>query len=395
MNKISKKSLSLWIGLVLILVFTYAFWPKPILVDLGEVVMGDMQLTIDEEGYTRVVEQYQISAPISGHMLRVALEPGDTVEQGLTVVARMLPNPLTAKELQQAKASVQAANANVGVAEATLTQAKSAYELAAHRAQRSAAQINSGAISIDENEQLQKALDIAQAAVSSASSMLAMRFAELENAKALQIGTDERNGNAEVVEIKSPITGKVLSVIEKSDKVLIAGEPIVLLGDFSQGIEIVIEMLSSDALQIKTGQQTLIIGWETNKALNGTITRIEPKGFIKTSALGVEERRVNVIVTPDNLRDIPSNVGHGFRVDMSVVLWQAVDTLLVPTSATFRDNLDWAVFVVEDGKAQLRKIEIIKSNGVQTAVSSGLSESEQVILYPSTNVNLGVSVRAR
>lgn len=342
-----------------------------------------------------VVEQYQISAPFNGHMLRVALEPGDIVEQGKTLVARLLPNPLNAKELQQANASVQAATSNVGVAEATLKQAKSAYDLALHRAQRSAVQVASGTTSIDNNEQLQKEVEIAQAAISKASSMLAMRVAELNNAKALQMGAGAEFGSTEIVDITSPITGKVLSVIEKSDKVLIAGEPIVLLGDFSQGIEIVIEMLSSDALQVNAGQQALIKGWLNQHYVNGTITRIEPKGFIKTSALGVEERRVNVIVKPNILTDIPHNVGHGFRVDVAVVLWQVSKAILVPTSATFRDSSDWAVFVVEDGTAQLKKIEIMNSNGMQTAVSSGLSENEQVIVYPSANITSGVRVSAR
>lgn len=394
MKKISRKTLTLGVAIVVVAAFTFAFWPKPVLVDIGQVTSGSMQLTIDEEGYTRVTEQYQVSAPINGHMLRVELEPGDLVEQGITVVARMLPNPLSVKESLQAAAAVQVALSTVEAAKATLQQAESAMILASHRAQR-AKLMPKGTVSDDENEQLQQNLESGKASVASAKSMLNVRLAELENARALQLGSLDKYNNIEVVEVKSPISGKVLNVIEKSDKVLLAGAPIMLLGDFNDGIEIVVELLSSDAVSATKNQDVIIKNWQGNRSVTGSIVRIEPRGFIKTSALGVEERRVNVIVKLHDISDIPVNLGHGFRVDVSVVLWQSDQATLVPSSALFRDNGEWSVFTVENGTAKLRKISIEKNNGTHASVLDGLVKGDQVILYPSAELIDGKRVARR
>lgn len=401
MKKLSRNTLTTGATLVLVAAFTYAFWPQPALVDMGTVTTGKMQLTIDEEGYTRVDELYQVSAPFSGRMLRIPLKPGDQVRKDETIIARMLPNLLSVKESQQAQANVQIALATVDAARATLKRVESEYILAKHRAERAANQIAVGAISIDENDKYQQDVQSKTSELAAAESMLNVHLSELASAKVALVGSVADNKDTQVplkiVDVFAPISGKVLNIIEKNETVLMAGSGILTLGDVKDSLEIVIEMLSSDAVQVQVqvGQKVLLHNWIGDQTGHGTITRIEPNGFIKTSSLGVEERRVNVVVKPNDSQVIPTNLGHGFRVDASIIVWENDQATIVPVSAMFREQGEWSVFVIENGKTQLRQIKVERNNGTLANVVSGLKSGDSVVLYPSSELNHNESVASR
>lgn len=399
MKKLSRNTLTTGATIILVAAFTYAFWPKPTLVDMGTVTTGKMQLTIDEEGYTRVDELYKVSAPISGRMLRIHLKPGDQVRKDETVIARMLPNLLSVKEYQQAKANVQIAEATVDVAKATLKGVESEYVLAKHRAVRATNEVAVGAISVDENEQYQQQVQSKASELAAAESMLNVHISELANAKAALVGSVADNENSqdtlEIVDVLAPISGKVLNIIEKNETVLMAGAPILTIGDVNDSLEIVIETLSSDAVQVQLGQDVLLHNWNGDQTGQGTISRIEPNGFIKTSALGVEERRVNIVVEPNHSQVMPLNLGHGFRVDASIIVWESDQATIVSVSAMFREQGKWAVFVVEEGKTQLKKIAVERNNGTLASVTEGVEPGEMVVLYPSAELSDNTSVVSR
>ncbi|WP_299074466.1 HlyD family efflux transporter periplasmic adaptor subunit [uncultured Paraglaciecola sp.] len=399
MKKVSRNTLTTGAAIILVAALIYGLWPKPTLVDIGTVSTGKMQITIDEEGYTRVDELYQVSAPISGRMLRIDLKPGDPVRKGETIIARILPNLLSVKESQLAKANVQIALSTVNAAKATRKRLASEFSLVAQRAKRALAQIKVGAISVDENDKFQQDVISKKSELAAATSMLKVHESELARAKATLVGSvqtiNQSQEPLEIVDVKAPITGRVLDIAEKNETVLQAGAPILTLGNVKDDLELVIEMLSSDAVQVKVGQSVLLQNWNAQQTGNGTITRIEPKGFIKTSSLGVEERRVNVIVKPNPTEKIPLNLGHGFRVDASIIVWEDNNTTIVPVSAMFREQQKWAVFVIENDKTQLRHITIEQNNGTLASVAEGLSVNEQVVLYPSAELTNNLAVARR
>lgn len=393
-KKISRKMLSMGAATLIVLALVYAFWPQATLVDIGKVTQGAMQVTVNEEAHTQVTELYTVSAPISGHLLRTTLKSNDVVEQQKTIVARILPSSLSNKEAKQAQAVLQAAQASIAVAQAALTQAQSQQKLAHQQAKRSTQQINVGAVSVAENEQTQQQADYADAALASAQAVLSVRRAELANAKAALIGANNTGVN-ETVDVVAPISGKVLRVIEESEKTLAVGAPILEIGDIANGLEVAVELLSSDAVQVQKGQRVIISNWGSDEPLQGVISRIDPLGFIKTSALGVEERRVKAIIQLQNLPSSASNLGHGFRVDVAIVIWEKTQTIKVPASALFRENGQWTVFVVNQGKAQLRQVSIENNNGTEASVLKGLQLDERVILYPTAVLSDGLAVVQR
>lgn len=394
MTKISRQTLTTAIVICLLALFTYAFWPAATLVDMGQVTTGKMQVIIEEDGYTRVDELYVVSAPISGRMLRIELDSGDMVYQNQTIITSMLPNLLGITESEQAKANVQVAVATVAAAKATLERVQSQFVLAQHRAERATKQVKVGAISLDENDQLQQNVQSASAEVAEAQSMLDVHVSELAKAKAALLGN--QSTPLQLVKVTAPITGKVLSIDQRNETVLTAGAPILTIGNVVDDLEIVVEMLSTDAVLVRTGQKVQMRNWDNMQTGFGEVIRIEPLGFIKTSALGVEERRVNVIVKPDQTALAVANMGHGYRVDAGIILWESEDdAILVPTSAMFRDGSDWAVFVVENGKTKMVNIAVKRNNGLVANVVDGLDSGVNVVLYPSASLLAGESVIAR
>lgn len=394
---------------VVLIGLVYSFWPQPAKVDMGEAVVAPMIVTIDEEAKTRVHDAYLVSAPIAGRLLRVSVEPGDTVTGGETVVANLLPAPpeaLDARSREQAEASVDAAMAAVRLARSELNAALADRDLAQTQYDRFK-ELAPLAATQERVDQAERELRAANAAVESAKSSISLREAELARARAQLISFSETPPLSQLPEgdiddefqnfvpITAPISGQVLRVIQESEMTLQAGAPILEIGNVSNDLEIVVELLSTDAVQVKPGARVIIEDWGGGDPLEGIVSRVEPWGFTKFSALGVEEQRVNAIVqfkTPRNQRE---RLGHGYRVETRIVIWEDEDALTVPSASLFRDGAGWAVFAVEGGRARLKPVEVVRNNGTQAAIAAGLSAGEKIILYPGPAIKDGSGVTRR
>lgn len=383
---------------------TAAFWPQPTLVDMGNVTVGTMQLTIDEEGRTRVRDAYVVSTPVAGQLQRVSVLPGDPVVRGETVVAHMRPtNPaaLDVRTREQAQAVVTAAEAALRVARADLNAALANLDLAQTELSRTEQLVEreiSSAAALDSARQRAR---VAQANVDTAEAAISMREAEITNAQAQLIGFDDRGLAAAMgptsddIPIHAPAEGRVLRVIQQSETTLPAGAPIMEIGNIENDLEVVVELLSTDAVQVTVGDPVILTDWGGATDLTGEVIRVDPFGITQFSALGVEEQRVNAVIAFVSSSDDYAGLGHGFRVETRIVVWQVEDTLIVPSSALFRSRDAWAVFVVIDGTAQQRALEIGPNNGIEAQVVDGLSENDRVILYPSSGLSEGMSVAER
>ncbi len=394
-KKLSQKTLTIGTAGLVLVALTYTFWPQPILVDIGEVSQGYMQVSISEEANTQVNELYVVSAPINGRLLRVELEPGDSVIQSETIVARILPNPLSSREREQAQAAIQAASASVEFAKASLRSADANKEVATQSLQRAKKQLDIGTISESEFETIQANFDTTYAFWESETSTLAIRKAELRNAQAVLSGSDFSNTEGDIISITAPISGQILRVLQKNETVLAAGTDILEIGNLSYGLELLVELLSSDAVKVKKGQQVIVDNWGGTPSLTGIVSRIEPNAFVKTSALGVEERRVNAIIQLLDLPESASALGHGYRVEASIIVWEKDDATIVPSSALFRENGQWSVFVIRNNRAHLQRVTVEENNGTNASILAGLAPSDQVILYPAAELADGSSVSQR
>lgn len=405
-RKRSRSLLTLVTVAILGAALAFAFWPRPTSVDIGEVTSGPMMMTIDEEGRTRVHDAYVVSTPVSGRLLRVEVEPGDVVEQDKSVVAHMLPsNPtlLDARSFEQARFTVVAAEAALrrarGELELAIANKQLAdIELARTRTLRSKGMLNEALLdrAIREARAAQATFDTNQAAIE-------MRQAELENARLELAGfNDQQQLDAAIagtqsaeIPIHAPSSGRVLRLIQQSAITLPAGAPILEIGNIDSDLEVLVELLSTDAVQVAVGDPVLIEKWGGSGTLNAVVDQVEPWGFTKFSALGVEEQRVNTIIRFTDPQSARVGLGHGYRVEVRIVVWASDDALIVPSSALFRVGQTWSVFVVEDGIAKRREVSIGHNNGHQAQVLSGLASSNPVILYPAAGLSDGMRVVQR
>ncbi len=381
-----------------------AFQPRPTMVDIGDVVRGRMMLTIDEEARTRVHDAYMVSTPIAGRLLRVDVEPGAHVERGKSVLAQMLPiNPavLDVRSREQARAGVSAAEAALRVARADLNKAIADKDMALATHQRTQRLFERDIESQAALERDARTARSAIAAHDSAEAAISMREAELANARALLIGFDDQGlahalgGSSKEIAVHAPTTGRVLRVMQRSETTLPAGAPIMEIGNIDNDLEINVELLSTDAVQVSPGDKVFIHDWGGPTVLNGIVDRIDPLGFTKISALGVEEQRVNAVIQLTDPPETRARLGHGFRVEVRIVIWEDDDALIVPSSALFRDGADRAVFVVVEGAARLRRVEIGRDNGIDAQVLTGLQAGDRVVLYPSSALTDGTGVEQR
>lgn len=408
MAKAKKRSRLILSTVVILLIggaLTAAFWPRPMMVDLGEVTRGPMMVTIDEEGRTRVAEAYVVSTPVAGRLQRVQVDPGDPVVRGETVVALMLPtNPaaLDVRTREQAQAAVQAAEAALRVAGADLNAAIANRDLAESerfRAEQLAERQITSQAALDRARQN---LRVSDAAVETAEAAIAMREAELANARAQLIGFDDQglaaaigNTHSNDIPLYAPANGRILRVMQQSETTLPAGAPIMEIGDIDGELEVVVDLISSDAVQVEIGDRVMIEDWGGTPSLDGAVRRIDPFGITEYSALGVEEQRVPVTVALTGPPEERRALGHGYRVEARIVVWQDETALRVPASALFRTGQNWSVFVADDGVAASRTIRIRRNNGIVAEVLEGLSPGDRVILYPSAAIADGTLIAQR
>lgn len=382
-----------------------AFWPRAIPVDLAQVVKGDLTITINEDGRTRVHEAYVVATPVAGRLLRVGVEPGDAVIQDETVIARMLPtNPsvLDVRTREQARAAVTAAEAALRVARADLNKATADLALAESDLSRAETLVKNERVSAAALDRAKREARVAQAVVDRAEAAISVRTAELSNAQAKLIGFDDRGmasaiaaNTTEEIPLFAPATGRVLQVIQQNETTLSAGAPILEIGDIDGGLEIVAELLSSDAVKATVGDRVEIDKWGGDTPLRGSVDRIDPLGFTKFSALGVEEQRVNVVIAFDDPGATQGRLGHGYRVEVRIVIQEEKDVLIAPTSALYRTLDGWAVFVVENGRISERAVTVSASDGIASSIADGLSEGDAIVAYPSAGLAAGDRVKAR
>ena len=316
-----------WIILLIVVgvagALAYAFWPKPLSVELGVVERGPMMVTIDEDAKTRVHEVYVVSTPVAGRLQRVDVEPGETVSGGESVVARMLPtNPaaLDVRTKEQAQAAVKASEAALQAARADLTKAVADKDLAELDLQRTKQLFEKDIVAQAALDRAERVALLSAASLDTATAAIAMREADVSNARALLIGFGDQPEEAEdgVISLRAPVSGRVLRILQESATTLPAGAPVLEIGDTSNGLEIVVELLSSDAVQVHVGDRVIVSNWGGQNDLGGVVTRVDPWGFTKFSALGVEEQRVNAIVEFTEPWEQRQNLGHGFRVEVKL-----------------------------------------------------------------------------
>lgn len=380
--------------IVVVGIVAAAMWPSSLEVGITTVTRGPMQVTIDEDGVTRIRDRFVVSAPVAGRLHRVELEPGDPVVGGKTIVARLttaespLLDPRTRGELT---AGVDAARAAVGQAQAERARAGAELDRAQTTLRRQQALMKAGAIASDALDASETAVMTAQEAARAAEFTVSRSEYELQLARA-RLQAPSAAGRA--VEVVAPVSGVILKRQHESETVVPVGDPIVEIGDPSR-IEIVADFLSTDAVRIPPSAPVLIDNWGGNQPLMAKVRRIEPAGFMKVSALGVEEQRVNVIIDFADPAVAGKSLGDAFRVDVRVVIWREDNVLKVPVGALFRRGEAWASFTVEDNRARVKTVMLGQRNATEGQVTSGLSAGQTVVLHPPDTLMDGMRVKTR
>ena len=401
-NKSTYKRFVLWSVPTLALIFTLflLFRPRAELVDIVDVDTGPMLVTIDEEGETRTREVFTISAPVTGRLLRPLLKAGDNVIAGKTVVAEIEPSDpafLDPRSQAESEAARNAAAATLDLATAELKRADAERDFALAEVDRARKLYRKGTVPKQRVDDAERKAQATEAAVEAAEANLSVQAFELNRAEARLITPAQINANpvpCECISVKSPVTGRVLRVLLKSETVVAPGTALLEVGD-PQDLEIIADLLSVDAVKIASGQRVIIDRWGGEYPLEARVRVVEPLAFTKVSALGIEEQRVNVVM---DLIDPPSErttLGHGYRVNVKIVVWEGEDILTVPLTALFRSDQGWAVFVDEDGTAAIRNVDIGQTQGLDVEIVSGLDVGERVIRHPNDRLAAGVRVRRR
>lgn len=381
-------------ALVVAVLLAMAFRPQPVPADLASVTRGSMRVMVRDEGRTRVRNEYVISAPVGGQLLRIEFKPGAEVAAG-DVLARILPSDpslLDARSRAELQASLRSAEAALALARAQLESAEAQLEFARTEMERIRRLRTEDVISVETYDRAELALRVAETARETSLENTRVREAELAAAQARMVESGAERGDDFVVTVRAPTSGRIMSVAQESQSVIGGGAEIMTIGD-PDDLEIVAEFLSTDAVEIEAGAQAFIENWGRNRApLRGQVRLVEPYGFMKISALGVEEQRVNVIVDFVGPPQEWASLAHGYRVEVAVVTWEADDVVTVPVAALLRDESRWAVYQVRDETAQLTPIEIGRQNGTVAEVVDGLDEGAVVVLYPGEQLEDGAPI---
>lgn len=378
-----------------VLFLVFAMRPQPQPVDAVTVARGPLLVSIDEEGETRVRDRYVVSSPLAARILRIELEPGDEVKAETSVLVTLKPTApslLDARTVAESQARVRAAEASLATAKAQRDQALAEVRYADADLVRIAKLHQESIVSKEQLDEATLRADTRREAQRAAEAATRTAQFQLEVARAAL--RTEGGDNAAPIEIRSPIDGVVLRRLRESEAVVAPGEALLELGS-PRDIEIVSDLLSTDAVKIRPGSRVLIEQWGGEKPLEGKVRRVEPSGFTKISALGVEEQRVNVVIDLVSPREEWPTLGDGFRVEVRIVVWENADVLKVPTGALFRRGDEWAVFIVAAGHAEERRIRLGQRNGFEAEVLEGLAAGDQVVLHPSDQITAGVPVELR
>lgn len=391
-----RRSVPWVLGMLLLALIAWGLWPKPIVVETGVVARGPLTVRVSEEGKTRIRNRYIVAAPAAGKMRRVPLKPGDAVEAGktpITFIEPVAPPLLDPRARTQAEAVVAMQEASRKRTEASLEAAAAALKLAEAERDRIRSVKKDGTVSESDRDRIEAEASVKAAEVRAMEFALQVNDFELAQARAVLARPDvSTQGN--LVEVKSPVSGVVLAVMQESETIVSPGMPILEIGDPTD-IEIEAEILSRDAVAIEAGDAVEIEQWGGENPLKGRVRRVEPAAFTKISALGVEEQRVYVLA---DLVDPPADaksLGDRYRVEVRVAVWHSDDVLTVPAGALFRQGNVWKTFIYQDGKARLVSVEAGHTDGRNTEVLSGLNAGDRVLQHPPDTVKDGVAVVER
>lgn len=386
------------LGGALLALVVAGLWPKPLPVELATVARGDVMVTVNEEGMTRVQHRYVVSSPVAGELQRIEWKAGAPVVAGQTVLARLTTSGadlLDARGLAQAEARVRAAAANREAAVAQAASARAAAELAKSDLARFQALAERKAISTQELETatMREAATAQELRAAEFGAQVAGFEWEQARAALLRGQPETAAGAAEKpLEILSPVSGHVLRVMQESARVVPAGLALLEVGD-EMDIELRIEVLSRDGVAIRPGARVIVEQWGGDHPLEARVRLVEPSAFTKISALGVEEQRVYVIADlVDPVAKRPT-LGDNYRIEGRVVVWEGKNVLHVPTGALFQRGGEWQIFVLRGARVERRTVQVGRSNGLETEVVAGLAEGESVVVYPGDKIDDGVRVR--
>ena len=370
------------VGLVVVTGLVAVFRPEPTIVDTAVVRHAPLRVTVDAEARTRVRDRYVVTAPVSGRLERMPIDEGDVVRAG-DVVARLAPAPLDESGARQARARFDAAEALVREAASRIALAEDATSQASRDAERARRLYAAGAVARRDLETAELSARMRADEWAAARAGLAAARADVEQARAALLHAGSGGQGTQLV--RAPVSGWVLRLAERSERVIAPGTPIAEIGD-TRRIEVVVDVLSSEAAIVRPGMTVLLSGWGGDSVCAGRVRRVEPAATTRISALGVEEQRVDVIV---DVPGAPAELGDGFRLDAHVVVWQADSVLTVPTSALVRAGAEWAVYAVADGRATRRVVRLGRMGEEAAQVVDGLAAGDRVIAFPSDKVREG------
>jgi HlyD family secretion protein len=377
------------VALAIAAVIIAALRPSPVRVEAVPVVEGPMRVTVDEEGEARAHDRFVLSSPVAGRLERVELHEGDPIAKGQPV-ATVEPSPLDPMQREEVLARVGSAEASRREADEQVRRARADYEQCRRERARAEQLVEDGLISVQTLEQAKTAEVTSKSEIEAAVFRAQAAAAEVEVARAGLLALDSARHDAErLVTLRSPVKGRVLRVVEKSERVLSAGSPIVVLGD-AHRLEVVVDVLSTDAVNIQPGATMLLEGWGGDVALRARVRTVEPSAFTKVSALGVEEQRVNIVA---DFVDSPGPLGDGYRVETKTIIWETDTAVKVPLSALFRSGERWCVFVAASGRTERRTVEIGHMNQTEAEVLGGISVGEFVIPHPPSELEDGERIQ--
>jgi len=388
-----KRGLIALVGVALAAAIAYVIWPKPVPVDSARLQRGALRVTLDEDGRTRLRRRELVSAPVAGELEHVELRPGDRVQRGQEVARLGSPEPalLDARTRLSAEHRVEAAKDFLAQARVAERQAQRALTFAESEHQRSQQLLLMGALSEQQMESTDLELNARRQALASATAAVQIAAHDLDAARAI---LGDGGGASSGLRLVATADGVVLRVLREEAGTVAAGTPLVELGD-PTSLEIVVSVLTADAVRVGPGARAWVDAWGGDGPLAARVERVEPAAFTRLSALGVEEQRVNLVLALDGPPERWSMLGDGFRVEAHVVVWQGDNVLAVPASALFRSRDEWAVYVIEDGRAVLRTLTIGHVAALASEVKSGLGAGDVVVVHPGERVHDGVRITVR
>jgi HlyD family secretion protein len=383
-------------GLAVILgigALVWAFLPQPVPVDLYAVQPSPMAVTVSAEGITRVRDPRTVTAPLAGTVARSPVQVGDAVTTD-TVVAEIRPAEpafLDARARAQAEAAVVEAEAAVRLAEVNLTRAEADLAYAEGQLARNRALAARGTIPQRAMEDSQQQALTAARALDAARYDLDLHRATLDRMRAqLQLPSAGGAPNVDCcLQLTAPLPGTVLAITDTGARLVQAGEPLVTVGDLS-ALKIETDILSADAVNVRPGALAHVERWGGAGVLTAHVTRVDPAGFTRVSALGIEEQRVRVHLDIDSPAEARPGLGDQYRVFVRIVIWSDDDVLQVPQSALFRQDGGWAVWRAVDARAVLTPVSVGHTQGQLAAITDGLNAGDLVVAYPGASVAQGV-----